>query len=187
MKSSTELSTGFKRQRFVLTRLGVLLVCGLALFVKAVLSDGVPETAYEVDLPALRAKAESGDPWAQVNLGAVYDHGLGGIAPDPDEAVTWYRRAAEAGIPQAQFNLAHCLAHGRGAPRDDAEAFVWMQRAAEQGLTEAEYLLGAMLAHGMGTAPDIARARQWLERAAAKNLSHARDMLDELDRQDTAK
>ena len=105
MKSSTELSTGFKHQWFFGRRFRVLLICCVALFVETALSDKVPEAEYEVDLPALRAQAESGDPWAQVNLGAVYDHGLGGIARDPVEAVTWYRRAAEAGIPQAQFNV----------------------------------------------------------------------------------
>ena len=51
--------------------------------------------------------ADGGDPWAQLNLGAAYDHGLAGLASDPERAVHWYRRAAEA-----QFNLAHCLATG---------------------------------------------------------------------------
>lgn len=134
-KSSTELSTGFKCRPFAARRRRGVLGCCMAMLTMTVFGDGRFDVGHRVDLPALSAQAESGDPWAQVNLGAVYDHGLDGVARDPIKAVIWYRRAAEAGIPEAQFNLAHCLASGRGTPRDDAEAFVWMRRAAEQGLT----------------------------------------------------
>ena len=185
MKSSTELSTGFKRHRIFVLALSLLSCCHVLGSTAAAKADNAAEQA--VDLPALRARAESGDPWAQINLGAAYDHGLGGVERDPPRAVIWYRRAAEAGIPEAQFNLAHCLASGRGTPRDDVEAFAWMQRAAEQGLTDAEYLTGVMLAEGIGTARDPTRARDWLERAAAKGLSHAREMLDELDKRGAAR
>ena len=175
LKPSTELSTGLGSWYFGVKPLARMLVvvCFFASFSHA---DEMP-----FDLVELTAKAEAGDPWAQVNLGAVYDHGLGGVARDPTKAIGWYRRSAEAGIPEAQFNLAHCLANGRGAPRDDAEAFIWMRRAAEQGLTDAQYLLGVMLVQGRGTAPDRVAARDWLGRAAAEGQSYAQELLEELD------
>jgi TPR repeat protein len=125
----------------------------------------------------LRDRAEAGDPWAQLNLGAAYDHGLAGISRDPAQAVIWYRRAAEAGLAEAQFNLAHCLASGQGAPRDDAAAALWMQRAAEQGLADAGFLYGVMLLEGVGVAVDRAGARDWLRRAAAQGQADARALL----------
>src|SRR5574340_925406 len=64
-------------------------------------------------IEALRAEAERGDPWAQLNLGAAYDNGIG-ISPDPAQAIVWYRRAAEQGLAQAQFNLGHSHATGNG-------------------------------------------------------------------------
>jgi TPR repeat protein len=119
-----------------------------------------------IDQASLVSRAEAGEPWAQLNLGAAYDHGIGGFPLDPVRAVAWYRAAAAAGLAEAQFNLAHCLATGNGVARSDPEALVWMLRAAEQGLASAQYLAGVMYLEGIGTAPDRARARDWLERAA---------------------
>ena len=112
------------------------------------------------------ARAESGDSWAQLNLGAAFDHGLAGLPHDPARAVLWYRRAAVAGLAEAQFNLAHCLATGSGTARNDIEAFSWMLKAAEQGLSSAQFLAGVMLAEGIGTLADPGRAQTWLQRAA---------------------
>jgi len=115
---------------------------------------------------SLELAAEAGDAWAQLNLGAAFDHGLAGFASDPSRAVYWYRRAADAGLAEAQFNLAHCLATGSGTPRDDVEAFGWMLRAAQQGLAEAQFLVGMMFSDGIGTTADPVQARRLLVRAA---------------------
>ena len=66
----------------------------------------LPLPAGGQEIGSLLGGAASGDPWAQLNLGAAYDHGLAGITRDPALAVLWYRRAAEAGLAEAQFNLA---------------------------------------------------------------------------------
>ena len=139
--------------------------------VLAVGSGSIPTAAAQETLAAgmqadLQARAESGDSWAQLNLGAALDHGLGGFARDPVRAVSWYRRAAAAGLAEAQFNLAHCLATGSGTARDDTEALSWMLKAAEQGLSSAQFLAGVMLAEGIGARADRARAQVWLQRAA---------------------
>lgn len=123
-------------------------------------------TLAQPDIDSIRSAAMAGDPWAQLNLGAAYDHGLSGVARDPAQAVTWYRRAAEQGVDKAQFNLAHCLATGHGTPRDYNEAQRWMQRAAQQGMADAQFLLGVMLVEGLGATGDAEQGRVWLRRAA---------------------
>ena len=110
--------------------------------------------ARQPSIAELREGAAAGDPWAQLNLGAAYDHGLSGIPADPRVAVQWYRKSAEQGVDKAQFNLAHCLATGHGAEQDYVESRFWMRKAAEQGMADAQYLLGVMLVEGpRGTSP----------------------------------
>jgi len=130
----------------------------------------------------LLAKAEAGDPWAQLNLGAAFDHGLAGFPLDPVRGVLWYRRAAEAGLAEAQFNLAHCLATGNGTARDDVAALRWMLRAAEQGLPSAQFLAGVMYAEGIGGAADRDQASAWLRRAADNGHLDAASLLQGLQR-----
>jgi len=126
---------------------------------------------------SLLAGAESGDSWAQLNLGAAFDHGMAGFEPDPKRAVFWYRRAAVAGLAMAQFNLAHCLATGSGTGRNDEEALDWMLKAAKQGLPEAQFLAGVMLAEGVGTRPNSVLAKIWLRRAAGQGNPDAASLL----------
>ena len=185
LKQSTKLSTGSHRYRRAF--LPVVAAC-----LYGVVASWVCATAAAADARVeprgdtatqprgLLTRAQAGDPWAQLNLGAAFDHGAGGFPLDPVRAVAWYRRAAEAGLAEAQFNLAHCLATGNGAPRDDAEALRWMLLAAEQGLASAQYLAGVMLAEGMGTSRDRDRAVAWLERAVANGSTDAALLLQRL-------
>jgi hypothetical protein len=135
------------------------------LFVLLVFASAWVQAATSPDLEQLRSAASEGDPWAQLNLGAAYDHGMGGVVADAETAVRWYRKAAEQGLGKAQFNLAHCLATGHGAPQDYAESRVWMEKAAGQGMADAQFLLGVMLAEGLGGEVDRSQARSWLQRA----------------------
>ncbi len=94
----------------------------------------------------LRAGAEAGDAWDQLNLGAAYDHGMG-VGQDIGQALHWYRRSAEQGVAEAQFSLAHLLVLSGGS---QVEARHWMRAAAEQGYADAQYLYEVMLREGMG-------------------------------------
>jgi TPR repeat protein len=128
----------------------------------------------------LQAAAAAGDPWAQLNLGAAYDHGLLGLPADAARAAAWYRQAAQHGLAEAQFNLAHCLATGHGVAADPATARHWMALAAAQGLADAQFLYGVMLVEGMGGDPDPSAGRSWLRRAAAQQHADAVDYLRRL-------
>lgn len=156
-----------------------MLSAGLGLMPAVAVGEPASEVPRATPVDLL-VRAESGDRWAQLNLGAALDHGLAGFAQDPARAVFWYRRAAEAGLAKAQFNLAHCLATGSGTARDDGEAFSWMMRAAEQGLSSAQFLVGVMLVEGVGTHPDLIGARIWLQRASEAGNSDAAGLLGRL-------
>ena len=76
-----------------------------------------------------RPLATKGDPSAQVNLGFMYDEGLG-VPQDYAEAVKWYRRAADQGEPHGLSNLANMYRDGLGVPQDYIQAHLWFNLAA---------------------------------------------------------
>jgi TPR repeat protein len=178
-KASTELSTA--RLLSGPRAFPGYLVFGTALLLSAAIATAAPPNASA----DLARQAHQGDAWAQLNLGAAFDHGLAGQPIDPVQAVYWYRRAAEAGIAEAQFNLAHCLATGTGTPRDDAAALRWLLRAATQGLVDAQFLAGVMLAEGVGTAADRTAALLWLRRAAGGGHADAVELLERMHEEGT--
>jgi hypothetical protein len=121
------------------------------------------------DIAILKQRAASGDAWAQLNLGAAYDNGLG-IERDVERALYWYQLAAEQGLAEAQFNLAHLLVEEEISTVAAAE---WMHKAAEQGMVDAQYLLGIIYAEGIGVEVDDAKARLWLQRAIEQGQTDA--------------
>lgn len=135
---------------------------------------GSPVVWAAEDLAALRADALRGDPWAQLNLGAAYDNGIG-VMPDPGQAVIWYRRAAEQGLAQAQFNLGHSYATGNGVEQDYSQAVHWLTLAGGQGMAEAQHLLGVCYLEGLGVLADSSEAQRWLELAIAQHYQPAID------------
>lgn len=137
--------------------------------------------AREPAFAELQRAAEAGDAWAQLNLGAAYDHGLAGVPRDPSLALQWYRKAAEQGLAKAQFNLAHCLVVGCDGTVDARQARIWMRRAAEQDMADAQFLLGVMLAEGLGGDADRVQARHWLEKAAVRGQADASEYLSKID------
>ncbi len=63
-----------------------------------------------------KAKAETGDPEAQGNLGWCYFSGSG-VAKDAAEGIKWWRKAAERGNAASQQNL--------GAAYESGEFVEW--------------------------------------------------------------
>src|SRR5689334_22884384 len=75
----------------------------------------------DAQLERLRARAEAGDPDAQVVLGGLYEVG-DGVERDGARAIAWYRKAAERGHAEAQLNLGTLYLDGAGVRRDPAAA-----------------------------------------------------------------
>lgn len=102
-------------------------------------ADSIIRTA----LPAIQKFAEDGRPWAQFNLGSLYEDGLV-LSRDYTDAVFWYRSAAEQGFPGAQTSLGAMYARGRGVASSRRTAIEWFQRAAKQGDSIAQRNLKTM-------------------------------------------
>jgi hypothetical protein len=87
-----------------------------------------------------RHAAERGDGEAALAVGRMYDpmtHGAATSplpAPNPDQALVWYRKAADAAVPEAEFRLAELLLSGKVDVADGPEQAVpLLRRAAERG------------------------------------------------------
>lgn len=81
-------------------------------------------SALNVWMPA----AEAGDAEAQVNVGEIFERGLGG-QPNYEAARIWYEKAAEQGNTRAQFNLGTLYEQGLGVAKDQVAALNWYRRA----------------------------------------------------------
>jgi hypothetical protein len=122
------------------TRFILLLAGSLSSIVPALAADGDWDRArsahergdYAAELAIVRPLAEKGYPFAQFNLGVLYDEGKG-MPEDNGKAMEWYRKAAEQGFPQAQVNLGIMYEHGEGTPADPVRAYFWYALAESQG------------------------------------------------------
>lgn len=112
-------------------------------------------------------------------MGTAHDEALG-VAEDPAEALTWFRRAADRGHVLAQHNVGNAYAAGRGVAKDEAGAVEWWLKAARQGDTIPQLRLGEAYEHGRGVTPDLTEARRWYGDAAQRGNAAARAALTRL-------
>lgn len=126
----------------------------------------------QVDL-ALLAKANAGDPAAQVLMGD--NSCAAGIkaAQDPTQlaeyykvAAAWYRKAAEQGSAAGQVRLAALYRDGKGVEHDLVKAAEWYRKAADQGDASAQGTLGVLYSMGQGVAQSYPDAYFWFDLAA---------------------
>ena len=146
--------------------------------VPGVVSGQVVTLYADVPLRAVRARAESGEDAAELELGLRLLMGRDGVRDVP-AGVSWISRAAEKGMPQAEYELGALYAMGVGVPCDAAKAAVWFRRAAIQGYAPAQSALGFAYENGSGVPRDAERAAYWLEKAAASGNGIAREAVDD--------
>lgn len=144
----------------------------------------IPDEDYALELYA-RA-AQLGFAPSQFRLGAAYEYGLLGVAPDAVESIKWYTRAAETGLPEAELALSSWYLSGAAGvlEQSDTDAFLWARKAAERRCTKAEYTLGTYFEIGIGVPADADEARRWYARAAAAGHKRAAQRLAELKKAD---
>lgn len=119
-----------------------------------------------VDVAALRAKAEAGDPQAQAELGDLYLKG-DVVTNSYTEAAKWFRMSAAKTNAEGLFGLAQLYDAGQGGVAQNvAEALKLYRQAADQGLAGAEYTLGFMYESGHGVTKNQAEATKWYTKAA---------------------
>lgn len=83
---------------------------------------------YKSALNVWMPSAEAGDADAQVNVGEIFERGLGS-EPNYEAALIWYRKAAAQGNARAQFNLGTLYEQGLGVERDPLAALNWYRQA----------------------------------------------------------
>lgn len=76
---------------------------------------------YKTALKVWLTAAEAGDAEAQVNVGEIFEKGLG-AEPNYEAAVIWYQKAADQGNKQGLFNLGTMYEQGQGVPTDRVRA-----------------------------------------------------------------
>jgi hypothetical protein len=118
------------------------------------------------EVAALAARAEAGDPDAQLQLGNKLSVGEG-IRKSLRTAFQWYRSAAEGGCTDAMFNLAACYQYGDGVRRDLAAAVRWYEKASERDRTYATFALGVIYLGCGPIARDNIKAAGYFQEALA--------------------
>jgi hypothetical protein len=76
---------------------------------------------YKTALAVWMPQAEQGDAEAQVNVGEIFERGLGD-QPNYEAAAIWYQRAAEQGNSRGQFNLGTLYEQGLGVEQNKLQA-----------------------------------------------------------------
>jgi len=109
--------------------------------------------------------ADAGHTEASVNLGVLYQDGIG-VAQDHERAFALYFKAAKTGHARARNNLGLLYVRGHGVDQHYEKATVLFQAAADQGLPTAMRNLSVMYANGLGIAQSDALAEQWARRAS---------------------
>lgn len=101
---------------------------------------------YDRAFPILTSKANAGEPWAQVRLGAAYESG-NGVSKDAQQAVQWYKKAA---VQEARGGWAEGLVVGSigrsGFFNQNSDALI------------AQYQLSGLYLRGEGVARDLVAA-----------------------------
>jgi S1-C subfamily serine protease len=135
----------------------------------------------------LESLAESGLPFAQLNLGLLYsedDFTFGLFDKHPVErndatAMKWIRMAAKEGYAQAQLELANKYLFGEilggKVPENPASGMKWLRRAAGQGHPEAQAILGRRLVPTEYQDGDYLEAYKWLSLALEQGQDVKKD------------
>jgi TPR repeat protein len=99
------------------------------------------------------------------------------VAPDLEEARSWFARAVESGLADAQVALGEMMLNGRGGSRSPTDALELFDRAAAKGHSGAMFALGAIHAGGHEVTTDRQAAQRWFRAATELGQGHAQLML----------
>ena len=135
----------------------------------------------------LETLAESGLPFAQLNLGRLYEENEFAldlfdehpVKRNDATAMKLIRAAASAGFAEAQFALAEKYligdTFGGKVPKNPASGIKWLRRAAEQGHAQAQALLGRRLLSMEQQEWDYVEAYKWLSLALEQGQVEKKD------------
>ncbi|MDR0361516.1 MAG: sel1 repeat family protein [Planctomycetota bacterium] len=116
--------------------------------------------------------AEQGNQVAMLNLGSMYERGIG-VPRNYTKAFEWYGKAAATGMPEGFYNLGVCYEIGMGVAADGTKAFEYFERAASTGLSQALYKLASLYFAGIGVEKNESWGVELLKRAAGSGHQNA--------------
>ena len=129
----------------------------MALIAAASLLAGCGDSS---NFKAVLAKAKSGDPQAQVDLGLMYLTGQG-VKENEQQALNWHKQAAVKGLPAGQREYGRRLRDGIGGGRNLAAAREWLEKAANANDLEAQIDLAGLIGTYLQP-PEYVEAMKWL-------------------------
>jgi TPR repeat protein len=139
------------------------------------------DSSYQAAREWYRKAVDAGSVSAMVDLGMMYEQGLG-TAPDTAVALYWYQTAANVGLPRGMVALGRAYQNGIGVRQDYAVAMRWYLKAATVGSADAMNSIGVLHAQGLGVRRSRRKAIRWFERAADAGSSAAVSNLKALGR-----
>jgi Sel1 repeat len=119
------------------------------------------------NLAEIKARADKGDPNAQLLVAEHYESGVG-VERDYGEALKWARKAADQNDASGQHKVAESYAQGRGVEKDEAESLSWLLKAAHNGRIGDQIEVARRYYQGIGVKPNVVEAYAWLNVAAAR-------------------
>lgn len=131
------------------------------------------------DFPGLLDLAESGNRFAQAQVGYMYSVGMG-VKKNENESIRFFELAAAQGVINAQMNLGAAYADGRGVKKDYSVALNWYRKAADAGDAGAQNGLGVMYEAGQGVKKDVSEALKYYSQAAKGGNANATFALERL-------
>ena len=133
-------------------------------------SPGSSPSITPQQISELKARAEAGDPKAQVELGVAFALGNGVVADDT-EAVKSFHRAADKRGAAGEYSLGEMTLMGRGVGVNLPDAAKWMMRSAEHGDPRGQYNLAVMYAQGQGVPKNDSEAAKWMRKVADQGIA----------------
>lgn len=122
-------------------------------------------------VPYFQRAAEAGLSKAQVELGYMYQSGIG-VPKNYQKAMELYRKAEENHDPLGILYIGRLYKEGLGVEQNMQTAFSYYKRAADIGYTLAESITGQCYLYGKGVEKNVPEALKYLERSASKGYDN---------------
>jgi TPR repeat protein len=134
--------------------------------------DGFPQDNTQYFEWARKA-AGLGHPWARLESGICYFHGIG-TSRDYVKALVMFRiEAVDSNDPVAQLYMGFLSNGNHGLPKNDEVAAMWFRRSADQGNAEAASCYAIHLMNGFGVPKDSVAAIKYLRIAVNSGMTAA--------------
>jgi len=126
---------------------------------------------YRTSLKVWLAAAKEGNADAQVNVGEIYEKGLG-IIPDYELARLWYEKSARQGNARAEINLGYLYEKGLGVEKDLVQAINWYRKASGLVNDDLKFASSIEVEVAVSTKKEVVKLKQDVanSRQEAKSL-----------------